>query len=191
MPVLGKESRRDELSSYLKANPFLTDDDLARRFRVSIQTIRLDRAVMGIPDVRERTRRVAEDHFDPVRSMGSGEIVGRLIDLKLGSMAMSLLETHDDMVFERTRVVRSHFIFAQADSLALAVIDAEVAVTGLVNVKFKRPVTVGEELLARAEVLQRKGKDKYVVLVETEAEGQKVFRGKFVVFVIDKGGREL
>lgn len=183
---LSKERRRARLETYLDRNPFFTDEDLAAKFDVSIQTIRLDRQVLGIPDVRQRIKRVAEDNFDRVRSLNSGEIVGRLLDLKLGSWAMSVMETNEDMVFQRTRIVRSHFIFAQADSLALAVIDADVAVTGLVNVKYKRPVTVGEELLARAEVIRRKGRDKHVVLVETTSGEQKVFRAKFVVFVLDE-----
>ncbi len=183
---LSKERRRTRLETYLDRNPFFTDEDLAAKFEVSIQTIRLDRQVLGIPDVRERIKRVAEDNFDRVRSLSSGEIVGRLLDLKLGSWAMSVMETDEEMVFQKTRIVRSHFIFAQADSLALAVIDADVAVTGLVNVKYKRPVTVGEELLARAEVIRRKGRDKHVVLVETTSGEQKVFRAKFVVFVLDE-----
>lgn len=183
---LSKERRRARLETYLDRNPFFTDEELAAKFGVSIQTIRLDRQVLGIPDVRERIKRVAEDNFDRVRSLSCGEIVGRLLDLKLGSWAMSVMETHEDMVFQKTRIVRSHFIFAQADSLALAVIDADVAVTGLVNVKYKRPVTVGEELLARAEVIRRKGRDKHVVLVETTSGEQKVFRAKFVVFVLDE-----
>ncbi len=187
MTVSSKEARRSRLQKCLRDDPFLTDEDLAARFGVSIQTIRLDRAALGIPDVRMRTRQVAQDNFDRVRSMSCGEIVGRLLDLQLGSSALSLLETYEDMVFEKTRIVRSHFIFAQADSLALAVIDADVALTGLVNVKFKRPVRVGEELLARADVIRTKGEDKYVVLVETTSAGQKVFRGKFVVFVLDEG----
>lgn len=185
MSALSKERRREELRLYLCNNPFLTDEDLAEKLGVSVQTIRLDRSVLRIPDVRERTRRLAEKNYDRVRSINSGEIVGQLIDLQLGSRGTSILETHQEMVFEKTRIVQSHFIFAQADSLALAITDADVAVTGLANSKFKRQVTAGETLVAEAEVIRRKGPDKWVVLVETLSDEVKVFRGKFVVFALD------
>ena len=53
------------------------------------------------------------------------------------------------MVFEKSKVVRSHFMFAQAESLALAVIDAEAALTGVANIKYKQPVCVGQNCLPR------------------------------------------
>lgn len=185
MPVVDRSERQMRLAQYLRDHPFLTDEELSEHFGVSIQTIRLDRSVMGIPDVRERTRQVAEQNYARVRSISSGEIVGQLLDLELGKRAVSLLETDDTMVFEKTHIVRSHFVFSQADSLALAVIDADVAITGLANAKFKRPVMAGEKLVARAEVLRMPGEEKTVVLVETTADDQKVFRGKFVVISLD------
>ncbi len=42
----------------LERNPFLTDEQLAKALEVSIQTIRLDRLRMNIPEVRERTRQM-------------------------------------------------------------------------------------------------------------------------------------
>lgn len=188
MAADSKQKRRIQLKMYLENNPFLTDEVLAGKLDVSVQTIRLDRAVLGIPDVRERTRRVAEENYSRVRSINSGEIVGQLLDLELGVIGKSLLETNQDMSFEKTHIVRSHFIFAQAESLALAVIDADVAVTGLANIKYKKQVTPGEKLLAEAEIIRQRGDDKSVVLVETESSGEKVFRGKFVVFALDSEG---
>ncbi len=178
---MSKEHRRSQLQSDLKRHPFLTDEELSERFGVSIQTIRLDRSVLGIPDVRERTRILAERNYASVRAIGHAEIVGELLELELGRSGTSLLNTDDSMAFSKTQLVRSHFIFAQADSLALAVIDSDHAVTGLSNAKFKRPVTAGERLLARAEVIRSRDEDESVVLVETTAGGHKVFRGKFVV----------
>ncbi len=188
MAADSKQKRRTQLKMYLENNPFLTDEVLADKLDVSVQTIRLDRAVLDIPDVRERTRRVAEENYSRVRSINSGEIVGQLLDLHLGDTATSLLETNGDMAFEKTNIVRSHFIFAQAESLALAVIDADVAVTGLANIKYKKQVKPGEKLLAEAEVIRRKGDDKCVVLVESASGGEEVFRGKFVVFALGSEG---
>lgn len=178
---MGKERRQNRLKTYLDEHPFLTDEELSEYFEVSIQTIRLDRSVLGIPDVRERTRLLAEKNYSSVRAIGYGEIVGELLELELGRSGASLLGTDESMAFSKTNLVRSHFIFAQADSLALAVIDSDHAVTELSNAKFKSPVTAGERLLARAQVIRSRAADESVVLVETKAGERKVFRGKFVV----------
>jgi hypothetical protein len=179
-----KRDRQTQLREKIRENPFLSDEDLALAFNVSIQTIRLDRLSMGIPELRERTKTVAERTYGIVKSMGSKEIVGELIDITLGERGISILETTDDMVFERSQVVRGQYIFAQAESLAIALIDADVVLTGLANLKFKRPVTVGEKLVSKGEVIRRRG-GHFVVLVETRSGTDKVFRGKFSVFAVD------
>lgn len=179
-----KRDRQQQLREKIRENPFLGDEELARVFGVSVQTIRLDRLAMGIPELRERTKSVAERTYGIVRSMGSKEIVGELIDIALGERAISILETTEEMVFERTRVVRGQYIFAQADSLAIALVDAPVVLTGIANIKFKRPVNVGEKLVAKGEVIRRKG-NRTVVLVETRVGTDPVFRGKFVVFAVE------
>ncbi len=183
MVSLKKRDRQQMLRDKIRENPFLSDEELARAFDVSIQTIRLDRLAMGIPELRERTKSVAERTYGIVKSLGSKEIVGELIDITLGERGLSILETTEEMVFERSRVVRGHFIFAQADSLAIALVNADVVLTGLANIKFKRPVSVGEKLVAKGEVIRRKG-NQHVVLVETRVGSEKVFRGKFVVFAV-------
>lgn len=179
-----KRDRHIQLRDKIRENPFLSDEDLAQLFGVSIQTIRLDRLALGIPELRERTKSVAERTYGIVKSMGSKEIVGELIDITLNQRGISILETTEEMVFERSRVVRGQYIFAQAESLAIALIDADVVLTGLANVKFKRPVTVGEKLVAKGEVIRTR-RTQHVVLVETQVGTEKVFRGKFSVFAVD------
>lgn len=181
---LSRHERQRRVRDTLQSNPFLTDGELAELFGVSVQTIRLDRLALKIPEVRQRTRRMAERVHGLVKAIGAGEIVGELVDLKLGSYGISVLETTPHMVFEKTRIVRSHFLFAQADSLALATVDADVAVTGLVNVKYKRPVLAGERLVARADIIRVRGQDKFVVQVVTRVGNEPVFRAKFLIFAL-------
>lgn len=191
---LSRAARQACLVQTLRDNPFLTDEELAERFRVSVATIRLDRMRLGIPAVRERVRAVAERVHGRVRSLPLREIVGELIDLELGRFGISILQTTPEMAFERTRIVRSQYILAQADSLALAVVDAELAVTSVANVKYKRPVQVGQRLVAKAVVLRHRKDGSPVVLVQTRAGDETVFRGKFVVQALEAGaggaGRE-
>jgi acyl-coenzyme A thioesterase PaaI-like protein len=180
-----RNDRQMLLKQKLQENPLFTDQDLAQAFDVSVQTIRLDRMSLGIPELRERTRHVAQRVLGIVRSIGTQEIIGELIDIELGKSAVSIFETREDMAFERTGVVRGHYMYSQAESLAIALVDAEVALTGLANVKYKRPVRVGEKLVAKAEVI-REHKGKYVVLVVTRVLQEQVFRAKFVVFALDE-----
>ena len=186
---VSKRQRQEVLKDKIRDNPFLSDEELARIFDVSVQTIRLDRLALGIPELRERTKSVAERTYGLVKSMGAKEIVGELIDLQLGERAISMLETTEDMVFERSRIVRGQYIYAQAESLAIALVESDMVLTGLANVKFKRPVYVGERLVAKGEIIRRKG-NQNIVLVETFVGKDKIFRGKLIVFAIEsaKGG---
>jgi acyl-coenzyme A thioesterase PaaI-like protein len=186
----GRQARHIALRQLLAKDPLLTDEDLARRLGVSVATVRLDRVHLGIPEVRQREEDLARRVVDNVRAMEGGEVVGELTELVLGERAVSVLETTPDMAFSRHGVVRSHHIFAQADSVALAVIDGDVVLTGLANAKFKRPVLVGERLVAEGRVIRRR-QTRFVVLVETTSGRDVVFRGKFLVVALphwDKGG---
>ncbi|MGE5484679.1 MAG: transcription factor FapR [Ignavibacteriales bacterium] len=169
------------LREKISDNPFLTDEELAGVFGVSVQTIRLDRMALGIPELRQRTRAMAERAHGVVRSLGTREIFGEIVDIELNARGVSILETTDAMVLEKTGIVRGHHIFAQADSLAIAIIDSDVVLTGLANSKFKRPVRVGERLVAKAEVVRKIHGSDYVVQVVTRVGDEQVFRGKFVV----------
>ena len=182
-----RQLRQTELSAVLRADPFLTDHELADQFRVSVQTIRLDRLALGLPELRERLRQAAERVHTHVRSLGSREIVGEMVDIEPNQQGISILATTEEMVFEKTGIVRGHYLFAQAESLALAVVNADIVVTGLVNVKYKRPVQVGERLIAKAEIIRRRG-NKHIVLVLTRSGEEQVFRAKFVVADLTTAG---
>ena len=180
MARIRKQERHAVLVRQIKEKPFLTDEELAKLLEVSIQTIRLDRMELGIPEVRERIRQVAEKAQENITTIDKGEIVGELIDLERGHTGISLLKVSEDMVFYKNHIAKGHFIFSQANSLALAVIDAPMAVTGVANIKYKAPVKVGEMLVAKAEVIRQRS-NKFFVWVKTRNEVQEVFRAKFIM----------
>ncbi len=186
---LSKKERHIRLVEKLKEDPFLTDEELMQMFNVSIQTIRLDRLELGIPELRERIKNVAEQSYSKVRTIGGTEIVGELVDINLGKSGISILEADETMAFMKTSVVRGHNIYAQAESLAIAVIDADVALTGVANVKYKDLVKAGEKLIAKAEVIRKRG-NKYFVHVFTYVGQKQVFRGKFILVSIEQNNQE-
>jgi len=182
---ISKKERLASLSEKIKLDPFLTDEELAESFNVSIQTIRLDRLELGIPELRERIKSVAEDNYTKVKSLQGKEIMGELVDLNLGVSGISILETDNTFAFEKTNVVKGQYIFAQAESLAIAVIDANVALIGVANIKYKNPVFAGDKLIAKAEVVRTRG-NKYFVWVFIKVKQTEVFRGKFILVSFSK-----
>jgi len=185
---LTKRERQKVLLDTIERDPFLNDEELAEKFGVSIQTIRLDRMGLKIPELRERIKAVAEQNYAKVRSIDVAEIVGELVDLELDKRGISILETTSNMTFGKTKVVRGDIIFAQANSLAIATIDAKAALTGVANIKYKLPVFAGQKLVAKAEVTRIRG-DKKFVFVRTYVKQQEVFRAKFILVSLDDEGK--
>lgn len=175
-----KKSRQNILLSRIKDNPFLTDEEIAEGFSVSIPTVRLDRLELGIPELRERIKNVAEDNIAKVRAITGKEIIGELIDIELGKSGISIFETTEEMVFEKSKIVRGHFIYSLAESLAIAVIDTSVALVGVANIKYMTPVYAGSKLVAKAEV-KRVKENSFIVWVRITEKQNQVFRGKFIL----------
>lgn len=183
---LSKLERQRKIKENILNDPFLSDKKLAELFNFSVQTIRLDRLEMGIPEMRKRIVQVAKDtsSSDKVKSLSKEEIVGELIDLELGKNAIAILKTTKDMAFNKTGIVRSHYIFSLADSLAISIIDAEVALTGIARLSYKKPVYAGQTLVAKARVARSRG-NKYLVSVHVKTDQREVFTGKLVIFTVD------
>lgn len=175
MARLYKRIRQERLAAKLATHPFLRDEELAAEFSVSVQTIRLDRLELGIPELRERTKQVAERAQDKLRAIAEADVVGELIDLEVGKSGISVLTVTEDMVMAKTQIARGHYIFSQANSLALAVVDAPAAVTGVANIKYKAPVHAGDKLIAKAEVMRNRG-NKQFIWVKTRNDQAEVFR---------------
>lgn len=174
-----KEERQLQLHKLIADNPFVTDDELAAQFAVSVQTIRLDRARLGIPELRKRTKQVAEQVHQKVRSMVADEIMGDLLEVELGQFATSILEVTPAMVAEKSKVCSGDYIFSQANRLAAALIDAEIVLTGNARIRFRRPVYLNEKIVAHA-FLARKKINKYLIKVVSKVGTEEVFMGKFI-----------
>ncbi len=184
MNKLSRSKREDKLKEKLDENPFLTDQELADFFGVSIQTIRLDRMRLNIPEVRKRIKDVAQDAYSKVKSVQSGEIIGQLVEIKLNQQGSSMLKPTEELLLEKSQVVRGHHIFAQANSLAVAIIDTDTALTGSADIKYHRPVKLGEKLLAIASVKKRE-ENKFFVEVKTKVNQEIVFSGQFIIFAVE------
>ena len=164
--------------------PFLTDKELAEQFGVSVQTIRLDRLELSIPEMRERTKALAEAAYGQLKAMSGQELVGQLLDVELGKRGSSLLKTTEEMGFSKTKVIRGHHIFAQANSLAVALVDSPVVFTATAEIHFLHPVYSGESIFCQAEVVSVNG-NRTLVEVKSKVSGREVFAGRFEVVAIE------
>ncbi|SER53460.1 Acyl-coenzyme A thioesterase PaaI, contains HGG motif [Salisediminibacterium halotolerans] len=176
-----KRQRQPLLKEKIDENPFITDDALAEHFQVSVQTIRLDRLEMNIPEVRERIKYVAKQQYDTVKALPVEEIIGEVVDLELDHYAISILDIGSDHVFSRTGIARGHHLFAQANSLAVAVINDELALTANADVSFKRQVNNGERVVCKAKVENIREK-RTIVAITSFVEQEEVFSGTFSMF---------
>ncbi|WP_339315407.1 transcription factor FapR [Paenibacillus sp. FSL R10-2734] len=180
---MSKKERQQQLLHIIAGNPFVTDRELTRQLKVSIQTIRLDRMELGIPELRERMKQMAEHSYDQVRSLPADEVIGDIVDLQLDKSGISIFEIREDHVFSRNGIARGHYVFAQANSLAVAVINDEIALTASADIRFVRTVQLGEKCIAKAQVRSLAGRGgKAEVDVFTYVGEELVFQGHFIVY---------
>ncbi|MDD2499119.1 MAG: transcription factor FapR [Desulfitobacteriaceae bacterium] len=179
-----RAERQESLQNYIGEHPFATDEELSRYLGASIPTIRLDRQILGIPEARERVKNMALDALHNPTALAAHEVVGEIIDLELNKSGISVLQITEDMVLEKTKIARGHHLFAQANSLAVAVIDAQVVLTGSARLRYKRPVYLDERITAKAMVKAQRGTT-FLVSVHSKVEQEIVFKAQIVLSVQD------
>lgn len=176
MVRISKEARHELLRQRIEENPFINDEELAEEFSVSIATIRLDRMALGIPELRIRIMQRAQKR-QPQQPMD--HVVGELVDCVPGKSGLSIMTATDDMV-DDAHIVRSQFLYAQAHSLTRAVLNLPVCITTVGNIKYKQPVTAGDKLVAKADVMRQRD-NKYYIWVTIRKKAKEVFRAKFIM----------
>lgn len=179
-----KKERQALLVATIKETPFITDEDLAEKFSVSVQTIRLDRLELSIPELRERIKNVAEKTFDDeVKSLPLDEVIGEIIDMELDHSAISIFEVKEEHAFKRNGIARGHYLFAQANSLAVALINDDFALTAKANIHFTRSVKLGERIIAKAKVVNINTETgRTFVEVKSFVNAELVFVGEFEMY---------
>jgi hypothetical protein len=180
-----KRNRQDKLLKLIEQNPLATDEELAASLTASVSTIRLDRAVLGVPELRERMRSMAQKATSRLRSLKQSEVVGDLLELEPNKWALSVLETRRDMAFRETDMVWDHYIYAQASSIAIAVVEADLVIVDSMWGEYKGHARVGDSLIARAKVGVHKD-EKYIVSVRTKVGEKEIFVGRFIAAVVSQ-----
>ena len=172
-----KEERQQLLREKLNISPFTTDEELATFFSVSVPTIRLDRLALGIPELRERIKAMAQEHTDDRQHIDRSDIVGD--GISVGQYGISVLRTTKDML-DRSGYVEAQYLYAQANSLARAIVGVPTVIAGVGNIKYKSLVKSDVNLAAKAELVRQRG-EKFFIKVTIKDTIKEVFRAKFIM----------
>ncbi|MBU7216438.1 transcription factor FapR [Staphylococcus gallinarum] len=182
---LKKQERREAIKKEIEKNPFITDLDLSTLFSVSIQTIRLDRTYLNIPELRKRIKTVARKNHDRIRSIDGSEIIGDVINVQPNREATSIIDIDEDSVFTRNQIARGHVLFAQANSLCVALIHKSSVLTKESNVEFLKTVKLNDTVRAEAHVIESTSKY-FIIQVNSYVKDVLVFKGTFKMYYISE-----
>lgn len=95
------------------------------------------------------------------------------------------LKTTPEMSADVTGLVHGGFIFGLADYAAMIAVNHPNVVLGAADVKFLKPVSVDETVIAEARVEEVQGK-KHWVAVSVTKSGEIIFQGMFTCFALDR-----
>lgn len=117
-------------------------------------------------------------------------LCGTVMSLEPGRSVVRMT-TVDCMAADETNLVHGGFVFGMADYAAMVAINEPTVVLGAAEVKFLKPVVVGQTLEAHA-ALDGVPDKKHFVNVRVLLDGEEVFTGRFTCFVpkrhvLDKG----
>lgn len=108
------------------------------------------------------------------------ELSGTLISLEKNYSKIRLV-TNKKMITDDTGLIHGGFIFSLADYAAMLAVNHPNVVLGSANVKFIKPVSNGQILLAEGKVIETRGK-KINVKVEVKTNNNIVCQGDFICF---------
>ena len=106
------------------------------------------------------------------------------VELSQGK-AIVKLKTDERMVADEYGLVHGGFIFSLADYASMLAVNEETVVLAKAEVKFLKPVKLGDEVVATAEVKGIEGKKRFVS-VEVKRGDEVVFTGEFFCVVPEK-----
>lgn len=96
------------------------------------------------------------------------------------------LVTTPAMAADDQGLVHGGFVFGAVDYAAMLAVNHPNVVLGSAQVKFLRPVRVGEAVIARATAGEAQGKKRVVTVEAIREGGEVVLAGELVCFVLER-----
>lgn len=176
---MDKNERRAAVARMLSREPSKTDRELADAFGVSVATVRLDRKMLGIPQMKDRLEAA-------VAGAGTADSFHdmTIIALEKGKSGLALVKATEEMASEGG-IIPAERLYGISAELARAVIGEPFAPTQVGNIKYKTPCGAGVQLVASARVSHMRGSRQYIHVQITTKETE-VFRAKFIMNVLNE-----
>jgi acyl-coenzyme A thioesterase PaaI-like protein len=114
----------------------------------------------------------------------SKELVGKVEEIKTDQEATVILKTTGLMGVDERGLIHGGFTFGLADYAAMTAVNDPFVVLLSSQVKFLRPVRVGDELTARAIVAEKDGRKRKVRVEVFKAGEERVFEGEFSCLIL-------
>jgi len=115
--------------------------------------------------------------------LASKEWVGEVVEVG-DNYAVVKLKTREEMKVDEFGLVHGGFTFGAADLAAMLAVNEETVVLYKAEVRFTAPVKVGEEIVAKAKVVEADGRKRKV---EVEAwTDKKVLEGVMFCYVPER-----
>ena len=111
-------------------------------------------------------------------------LCGHPLELSEGTSRVAL-QTLSSMAADESGLVHGGFIFGLADYAAMIAVNHPNVVLGAADVKFLKPVSVGDTVVAKAKVEEVQGK-KHWVAVSVVKDEDIYMQGMFTCFVLDQ-----
>ena len=115
----------------------------------------------------------------------NSQFSGRLVELSPGASEV-YLDTTSVMVADEQGLIHGGFIFSAADYAAMCAVNDPHVVLGSAEVKFMRPVRVGQGVSFHAKVKALAGKRTAVEVSGFIETDKPCFEGTFICFVLPK-----
>ena len=117
--------------------------------------------------------------------LASEKLVGSVVSIENNKATVSLKITKE-MAVDEFSLAHGSFTFGLADYAAMVAINEPTVVLGKAEVKFTKPVVVGDEITANAIISEdSNGKKIPVSVTVVNAKNELVFEGVFTCFVLE------
>ncbi len=111
-------------------------------------------------------------------------LCGRPIRVKEGYSRVEFVATAQ-MTADESGLVHGGFVFGLADYAAMIAVNHPNVVLGAADVKFLKPIVLGDTIVAEARVEEVQGK-KHWVAVSVARRDDIIFQGMFTCFVLER-----
>jgi len=114
------------------------------------------------------------------------DLVGRVEEIESGKSSRVTLEVGPRMRVDDRGLAHGGFAFGLADYAAMVAVNDPFVVLLSAQVRFLKPVAVGDRITAHARVSEVEGKKRRVWCDVLNQDHEKVFEGEFLCLVLSK-----